>query len=80
VPALLDSVYIVPVLALFHGRVVDKPEEAIAANAFATGGEVEHEVRSTSQLFEGFLCEAFAGHYDWRDTPFRYRGKVGQAI
>ena len=50
------------------------------ANEYATGGEVEHEVRSTFQLFDGFLCEAFAGHYDWRDTLFHYRGEVGQAI
>jgi hypothetical protein len=50
------------------------------ANAFATGGEVEHEVRFTFQLFEGYLCEASAGHYDWRDTLFRYRAEVGQAV
>jgi hypothetical protein len=49
-------------------------------NAFATGGEVEHQVRSTLQPFEVFLCEASTGHYDWRDTPFRYRGEAGQAI
>ena len=50
------------------------------ANAFATGGEVEHEVRSTFQLFEGYLREASAGHYDWWDTLFHHRGEVGQAI
>jgi len=48
------------------------------ANEFATGGEVEHEVRSTFQLFEGYLCKAFAGHYDWRDTLFRYRDEARQ--
>jgi hypothetical protein len=26
--------------------------------AFSTGGEVEHEVRSTFQVLKGFLCEA----------------------
>lgn len=67
-------------MALFHGRVIDKPEEATPANAFATGGEVEHTVRFTFQLFEGYLCEASAGHYDWRNTLFCYRGEVGQAI
>jgi hypothetical protein len=61
--------YIVPILAPFQGRVIDKPEET---TAFATGGEVEHEVRSTFQLLKGFLCEASAGHYDWRDTLFHY--------
>ena len=71
--------YIVPILALFHGRVVDLPEEAMSATAFATGSEVEHEVRSTFQLLKGLLCEASAGHYDWRNTLFCYRGEVACA-
>jgi len=50
------------------------------ANAFATGGEVEHEVKSMFLLIEGYLCEASAGHHDWRDTLSRYRSKVGEAI
>ena len=74
------SQHIVLILALFYGRVIDRPEEAMSANAFATGGEVEHEVRSTFQLFEDYLCEASEGHYDRRDTLFRSRDKVGQAI
>ncbi|KAI0286179.1 hypothetical protein BC826DRAFT_918404 [Russula brevipes] len=36
--------YIVPILSLFHGRVISKPEEAMPSSAFSTGGEVEHEV------------------------------------
>jgi hypothetical protein len=36
--------YIVSILALFHGRVIDMPEQAIPADALATGGEVEHQV------------------------------------
>lgn len=44
--------YIVPVLALFHGRVIDKPEEAIMpGTAFSTGGEVEHKI----VMFNGIL-------------------------
>ena len=75
--------YIVPILSLFHGRVIDKPEEpeeVMPANAFATGGEVEHKVRSTFQLIEGYSCEASAGHIGRRGTLFRYRGKVRQAV
>ncbi|KAI0282488.1 hypothetical protein BGY98DRAFT_912213 [Russula aff. rugulosa BPL654] len=36
--------YIVPILALFQGRVVDGPEEAMPPTVFATGGEIEHEI------------------------------------
>ncbi|KAI0275567.1 hypothetical protein BGY98DRAFT_920455 [Russula aff. rugulosa BPL654] len=36
--------YLVSILALFQGRIIDKPEEAMPATAFATGGEVEHKV------------------------------------
>jgi hypothetical protein len=36
--------YIVLILALFHGQVIDKPKEAMPAHALATGGNVEHEV------------------------------------
>jgi hypothetical protein len=48
--------------------------------AFSTGGEVEHEVRSTFQLLKGSLCGASAGHYDWRDILSRHRGKTEQTI
>ncbi len=36
--------YIVPIIALFHGRVIDKPEQAMTETIYSTGGEVEHEV------------------------------------
>lgn len=44
---LLDDVllqYIVPIIALFHGRVIDKPEQAMTETIYSTGGGVEHEV------------------------------------
>ncbi|KAI0288566.1 hypothetical protein BC826DRAFT_971488 [Russula brevipes] len=43
--------YIVPILSLFHGRVITTPEEAMPASAFSTGGEVEHEI----VMFGGIL-------------------------
>ena len=36
--------YIVPIIALFHGRVIDKPEQAMTETIYSTGGEVGHEV------------------------------------
>lgn len=36
--------YIVPIVALFHGRVVDKPEQTMRETKYSTGGDVEHEV------------------------------------
>lgn len=36
--------YIVPIVALFQGRVIDKPEQAMDESKYLTGGEVEHEV------------------------------------
>ena len=42
--------YIVPIVALFQGRVLDKPEVGMTQTKYSTGGDVGHEV-STS-----FLC------------------------
>jgi hypothetical protein len=36
--------YIVPLVALFQGRVVDAPEKAMIATKYSSGGGVEHEV------------------------------------
>jgi len=36
--------YIVPIVALFHGRVVDKPEQAMKGTEYSTRGDVEHEI------------------------------------
>ena len=75
------AVFFVPILAFFHGRVIDMPEEAMPANALETGGEVEHEVRFMMfKISEGYSCEASAGYYDWLDTFFRYRDEFGQTI
>jgi hypothetical protein len=36
--------YIIPILALFQGRVIDMPEQEMPDTVYSTGGEVEHEV------------------------------------
>jgi len=36
--------YIVPIMALFHGRIVDKPEQAMSETKYSTRCEVEHEI------------------------------------
>lgn len=36
--------YFVPLMALFQGRMFDKPEQAMVGNQYSTGGEVEHEI------------------------------------
>lgn len=35
---------IIPILALFHGRLVGRAEQAMPENEYSTGGDVEHEV------------------------------------
>jgi hypothetical protein len=36
--------YLVSVVALFQGRVIDQPEEVMVPTEYSTGGEVEHKV------------------------------------
>jgi hypothetical protein len=36
--------YLLPLLALFRGRIIDKPEDNIVESDVSTGGEVEHKV------------------------------------
>jgi hypothetical protein len=36
--------YIVPIVALFPGRVIGEPEQTMAETKYSTGGDVEHEV------------------------------------
>ena len=39
--------YVIPLMALFQGRVIDMPEKAMIGTQYSTGGEVEHEVSMT---------------------------------
>ena len=36
--------YIVPIVALFQGRVIDHPAGAMVETKYSTEGDVEHEV------------------------------------
>ncbi|KAF9519288.1 hypothetical protein BS47DRAFT_1288727 [Hydnum rufescens UP504] len=36
--------YIVPIISLFQGRLVDAPEETMMATKYSSGGRVEHEI------------------------------------
>jgi hypothetical protein len=40
--------YLVPIVALFQGRITDQPEELIVETEYSSGGKVEHEVSSQS--------------------------------
>jgi hypothetical protein len=42
--------YIVPIVALFQGRVVDKPEQRMGVTDYSTGGDIEHEVSNACSL------------------------------
>ena len=55
--------YIVPIVALFQGRIIDKPEQSMMETRYSTGGEVEHEV---STLFN--VCHEFWNGYFGRSS------------
>jgi len=40
--------YIVPIIALCQGRVIDQPEQAMTGTEYSIGCEVEHEVSGGS--------------------------------
>jgi hypothetical protein len=53
--------YIVPIIALFHGRVIDIPGQAMGKTMYSTEGEIEHEVSHLITINQ-FLPEA-VGEY-----------------
>ncbi|EDR13985.1 uncharacterized protein LACBIDRAFT_305296 [Laccaria bicolor S238N-H82] len=57
----LDA-YLIPIVALFHGRIINRPEDPITT-AYSSGGEVEHElVMIGGMLF--FVILRFRGEDD----------------
>jgi hypothetical protein len=46
---LIYAQYLVRIIGLFQGRVIDKPEDMLETE-YATGGEVEHQVRTSLYL------------------------------
>jgi len=45
-------------MALFRGRLIDKPEQAMPENKYFTGGDVEHKVGTFGLLVSAmWLCD-----------------------
>ena len=36
--------YLIPIVGLFQGRIVDMPDHPMAPTAYSSGGAVEHKV------------------------------------
>ena len=36
--------YLIPIVGLFQGRIIDKPEHSMTSTSYSSGGEVEHAV------------------------------------
>ena len=47
--------YVVPLMALFQGRVIDTPEQAMIGTQYSTGGGVDHEVSMTCPFAGSFF-------------------------
>ena len=62
--------YIVPIVALFQGRVIDKPEQAMIETKYSTGGDVEHEVSTWFDVFG--LCNGYFVDLHDRRNPLLY--------
>ena len=43
--------YVIPIVALFQGRIIDRPELSMEETEYSTGGKVRHEVRSSLDLY-----------------------------
>lgn len=50
--------YIVPIIALFQGRIIDEPGQAMVETKYSTGGDVEHQVSMSSHL-----CKFYNGYF-----------------
>jgi hypothetical protein len=50
--------YIVPIVSLFQGRVIDEPEQAMVETKYSTGGDVEHEVSLSFHV-----CKFYNGYF-----------------
>ena len=47
---LVYAQYLVRIIGLFQGRIIDKPEQDMLETEYATGGEVQHEVCTSLHL------------------------------
>ena len=63
--------YIVPIVALFQGRVIDKPKQPMEKTEYLTKGEVEHEV-STSFNVAGSDMDVLVDLHNFRSPILCY--------
>ncbi|KIK08823.1 hypothetical protein K443DRAFT_671881 [Laccaria amethystina LaAM-08-1] len=53
--------YLIPIVALFQGRIIDQPEHPMASTAYSSGGEVEHSLFMIGGILF-FVIEMKLGH------------------
>ena len=61
--------YLVRIIGLFQGRIIDKPEQDMLATEYASGGEVEHGV-CLSLHQDVLIRPSYPDLYDWWNTFF----------
>lgn len=60
----IQTQWLVPILAIFQGRIIDKPEAAKYTTSFSSGSAVEHKVWNFIDISEVTQIEPFTGvHY-----------------
>ena len=65
--------YLVHIIGLFQGRIIDKPEQDMLETEYATGGEVEHEVGTSLHLDLLTSLSTVLDLHDWWHLSFRRR-------
>ncbi|KAF8625008.1 hypothetical protein AX15_005598 [Amanita polypyramis BW_CC] len=58
--------YLIPIVGLFQGRVIDKPEHPMVSTDYSSGGEVEHELFMIGGIIF-FVIELMLG-YEGQDN------------
>jgi hypothetical protein len=67
---LVYAQYLVRIIGLFLGRIIDKPEQEMLETESATGGEVEHEVRTSLHPDLLTTLSTVLDLHDWRNPFF----------
>jgi hypothetical protein len=70
---LMYAQYLVRIIGLFQGRIIDKPEQDMLETEYATGGEVEHEVRTSLHLDLLISLNTVLDLHDWWNPFCRHR-------
>lgn len=63
--------YYIPIIGLFQGRIIDRPEQAMISTVHSSGGEAEHEV-SVLLIYVDFKFLTFGTAIHWHawENPF----------